>query len=188
MNCKRFLLLVFVCFFVNDSQARDKDFPSESIFHLKDEWKNDQNKTFYLKNFSGKPTVFAMVYTSCQHTCPMITSKVQEVENELPKKMRGKINLALISFDPKRDTPQKLSKYKKKRKLGNQWSLLTGTESSARKLAAVVGVNYKKEGDADYSHSNIVTLIDANGVIVEQIKDLSKDTTSMKNKIKKLLN
>lgn len=184
---RKYLFLVLIVVIANNALAKEAEFPSESVFHLKDKWRNEQNKSFQLKDFSGKPTVFAMVYTSCQHTCPMITSKVLEVQKGLPKNMQEKINLALISFDPLRDTPEKLNEYKKKRKLGSRWSLLTGTETSARKLAAIIGVSYKKEGDADYSHSNIVTLLDQNGVIVEQIKDLSKDTKKMTGEIKKLL-
>lgn len=184
---KNVVLFAALIFIFENVDAKETTFPSDSVFHLKDEWKSQEGKTFHLKDFAGKPTVFAMVYTSCQHTCPMITSKVQEVQKGLAKKFRDKINLSLISFDPLRDTPEKLRKYKKKRKLGSQWVLLTGTDSSARKLAAVVGVNYKKEGDADYSHSNIVTLLDKNGVIVDQIKDLSKETKNMTNKIEMIL-
>ena len=180
------LFIVILAFSVTGF-AKKESWPEMSVFHMKSKWKNEDGKDFQLKDFGGTPTVFAMVYTSCKHTCPMITSKVAQVQSQLPEKLKGKVQLALISFDPEQDTPENLNKYKKKRKLGKEWTLLTGTESGIRQLAAVVGVNYKKEKSGDFSHSNIVTLLDQNGEVVEQVKDLSKKTDKMSAKIIELL-
>ena len=68
-----------------------------SIFHLSSKWKNESGKEMKLKEFfMGKPTLIAMVYTSCKHTCPMITSKVIRIQRKLPGPMQKKIQLALI--------------------------------------------------------------------------------------------
>jgi len=158
-----------------------------SIFNLKDEWKNQENKTFKIEDFKGKPTVIAMVYTTCQHTCPIITSKVVSIRESLLKKLQNKVQYSLISFDPEGDTPKVLSKYKKKRKLDKNWTLLTSDPRTVRQLAGVLGVNYKPMEGGGFSHSNIITLIDKNGVIVEQIKTLNADNKTMVKKLKGLL-
>ena len=168
------------------AQAKE-DWPGMSIFHLQGDWKNHENKTLTLEALSGKPVVAAMVYTSCQYSCPMVTSKVTSVRNALPENLRDKVTYALISFDPKIDTPEVLNKYKEERALGDAWTLLTGSESSVRNLAGVMGVNYKQMEDGGFSHSNVVVLWNENGEIISRIDKLNVDVTPMAEMLEALI-
>ena len=105
-------IFLLFSFFYNTSTA--SDFPEMSIFHLNSEWISDSGNKTSLKSMSNKVTVIAMAYTSCKHTCPMIISKMQDIERSLKKELRGKIHFAILSFDSKRDTPEVLKKYKEK--------------------------------------------------------------------------
>ncbi len=163
-------------------------FPDESIFHLEASWKTHDSKDIQLKDLSGKPTVVAMVYTSCKYACPMITNQVMKVRKKLSKKNQDKVRYLLVSFDTLRDTPKVLSDYKKKRKLDDNWMLLTGSESGVRQLANMLGVNYKKTPDGEFSHSNIVSLIDSKGVLLEeQVTGLREDVDKIAEKLKALI-
>ncbi|NOR19660.1 MAG: SCO family protein [Xanthomonadales bacterium] len=158
-----------------------------SIFHLQGKWATHEDKIIDLKELAGKPVVAAMVYTSCQHTCPLITSKVISVRNSLPKKDQSKVTYALFSIDSEGDTPEALRRYKEKRNLDENWILLTADKRSVRQLAGVLGVNYKKMPDGGFSHSNIITLIDEKGVIVTQVNGLNADTSELSKRMKSSL-
>ena len=176
------LLLISIASF-----GKSEQWPEMSVVHLSSEWKKESGKDFKLADFQGKLTLLAMVYTSCEHTCPMITSKLIDIQRKIPKDLQKNVQLSLVSFDPDRDTPDKLKIYKNKRKLGSQWTLLTGSPKAIRELAAILGVNYKKEQNGDFSHSNIITLLNKKGEVVEQVPDLSKSTDKISKKVIELL-
>lgn len=158
--------------------------PGDSIYHVADDWKNQFAQTVKLKSLEGQYVVMAMVYTSCQHTCPIITEKLKRIQSGLSKNKKQKVHFVLVSFDPERDTPAVLKKHYDKHELSPKWSLLTGTLSGVRKLAAILGVNFKKESNGDFSHSNIISLLSPKGVILKQVKSLNEDTKVIENEIK----
>jgi protein SCO1/2 len=94
--------------------------------------------------------------------------------------------MALISFDPRGDTPAALNAYKQKRALDDNWILMTGKKSGIRQLAAVLGVSYKEESPGVFSHANVLSVIDRQGVIVSQINQLNGRTDDMVAKISQL--
>jgi len=181
----KYLFLALLIFSVQTASAGE-NITEMSIYHLNDNWKNHNSEIVQLKKFSGNVIVAAMVYTSCQHTCPMITSKILNIRKSLPKNIENKVLYLMLSFDSIKDTPKKLKAYKEKRGLDDQWVLLTSDESSVRKLAGVLGVNFKKTSDGGFSHSNIISLIDQKGVIVNQITGLNQPIEDMVEQIKKL--
>lgn len=181
---KNYLLIMILTVFSQVVLA--KEFPDLSVYNLKDKWKTHQSKEIQLSNFSGHPVLIAMVYTSCQHTCPMITQKVKQIRNSLPVDQQNKVFYVLASFDTKRDTPMVLAAYKKKQKLDDRWALITSNELGVRKLAGVLGVNYKKTPDGEFSHSNVVSLLDQNGVLLSKIERLNQDDSSLRENLKTL--
>lgn len=164
-----------------------KDWDGMSIFNLKSQWHTHKGDKILLADMADKITVFAMAYTSCQHTCPMIMAKLKKIEVDLPAKIQKKVRFAVISFDPERDTVEHLRKYHVQRKLSDSWLLITGKNTGVRELAAAIGVNYKKEKDGEFSHSNVITLIDTEGVVREQLMSLSDDESKIVNKVKNIL-
>jgi len=140
---------------------------SDSIFHFDSKWKNQDSKTIMLQHLGGRPQVMAMVYTNCQFVCPRIIADMMIIKSKLSPKQLRETNFVLISIDPKRDTPARLKKYSSEKHLEN-WTLLSGNENDVLELAATLGVKFKKLPDGEFSHSNIVNIIDKNGVVVHQ--------------------
>lgn len=167
--------------------AAAADWPEMSIYHLEGIWKNQEGTETKLSDLSGKPVVMAMVYTTCQHTCPMITSQIQQIRKSIPEQQQKNVRYALVSFDPKGDTPSVLRAYKKKHKLDEHWILLTGSDLEVRKVAGVLGVNYKKTPDGGFSHSNIIALLDKSGILITKIERLNQDTSMITQKLKQLV-
>ena len=52
------------------------------------------------------------------------------------------------------------------------WVFLRSTEENTREFAAVLSVNYKKVSPMDFSHSNIISVFNANGELVYQQEGL----------------
>lgn len=149
----------------------------DSLFNLKSQWKNQNNQITQMKDFSGSTTILAMVYTGCSHTCPMTISKIQEI---LKKSKINKIKIVLASFDTERDRPKILKEYLSSRHLSeNQWTFITADkDSTVRELAIILGVNYKDVGDGEFAHSNILTLLNSDGIIKSRLVGLQSDDTA----------
>ncbi|MCB9072328.1 MAG: SCO family protein [Bdellovibrionaceae bacterium] len=159
-----------------------------SIYGLKTVWKDQNNQSKVLNDFSGKPTLITMVYTSCAHTCPMTISKVEEIKKSLEKAGLKDFRLVLASFDDVVDKPDHLKAYMLKRKLDpSVWTFLSPvSQKESREMSVLLGISFKKLGEGEYSHSNVITLLDKNGVPVAKIDNLSSDISTFEDAVKKL--
>lgn len=191
MNIKQFTLLGLLALTLGGMTLMpayaNEPLPDMSIYHLDGEWTNQSGKSLSLQDLAGKPVVAAMVYTSCVHTCSMMTSKVLDIQKQLQSSQPEGVTYALITFDSKGDTVEALNDYKMKRKLDDNWVLLRANDSNIRALAGVLGVNYKEVAEGEYSHSNIISLLDEKGVLVSQINGLNKSTDPLTEKLASLL-
>lgn len=170
----------------------DKNRPTalagESIYHLSDSWKSQDDRSVSIAALAGQPAVIAMIYTSCQSACPMTLADLKRIEAALPPDARSKVRFAIFSFDSKRDTPAKLAEFAKSRSLDTKrWSLYHGSKAAVRKLAAVLGIQYKQDAAGDFDHSNVITVVDAGGIIRHQQIGLGKEPKETTARILALL-
>lgn len=143
--------------------------PEDSIYRLDSQWVNQDNKQMRLSELKGRVQILAMVYTSCQYVCPLIVSDMKRIQKALPEKLKGQVGLVLVSFDPERDTPEKLKKYSQDRNLDPaHWTLLHGQPDGILDLAAVLNVKFKKEVGGDFVHSYVISILDPQGVVKHQ--------------------
>jgi protein SCO1/2 len=160
-------LFIFGLFSLSSLPGYAKDFPGDSVFHLKGEWLNQDGKAVHIEDLQGRVTAVAMVYTSCQFACPMIVEEMNRIKAKLSPQILPKVSFVLISMDPQRDTPEKLKSFASKRNLDlSFWRLYTPkSERQVREFSAVIGANIKKVGK-DFAHSNMITILNPEGVIV----------------------
>lgn len=159
--------------------------PSDSLYHLKGKWASTSGSTQGLKDMRGRPVVLSMIYTRCKASCPLTIAKMKELEAAAGK---GDYVFAMASFDPKNDTAPALKKYLADRKLDPaHWQMLSpNADRDARELAAATGVVYSRDEQGEYSHSNVVVLLDREGVIQAKLESLSAETTDFVKKLKEL--
>lgn len=158
------------------SKAKPEPILTNSIYNLDSLWTNQEAQANKLSVLRGKTTVMAMAYTSCQSACPILTANMKQIERQLPESIKGKVQFALFSFDHEKDLPAKLKEYAKKQSLDlKQWSLFQGTKSGVQELALVLGVKYKRDSKGDYEHSNVITIVDSEGLIQHQQIGLNAD-------------
>ncbi len=160
---------------------------SESVYNLTAQWTNQGGKSFNLSSLKGHPVVVAMIYTSCQSACSVIVSKMKDIDEKLMPMSRTDTRFLLISFDPERDTVEKLKSYSEIRKLDlSRWTLLHGDAASIRATGKILGVKYKKDAKGDFDHSNIITVLDREGVIKFQQIGLSSEIAETIKKVEKI--
>ncbi len=144
-----------------------------SLYLLDAAWATDTENTVHLADFRGRPVALSMIYTSCGHACPMIVSDIKKIEDGLPED--AEVEFVLVSFDPDRDSIEKLHAYREAHGLGENWTILRSEEVDVRTLAALLDVRYRFEADGNIAHSNLITLLDAGGEIIGRQEGLGND-------------
>ncbi|WP_374075276.1 SCO family protein [Bdellovibrio bacteriovorus] len=157
----------------------------DSIYNLKSELLDSAGKKVSLDSLKGRPVVISMAYTSCAYACPLIIAQMQQLEKALDAQGKKSARFVLVSFDPKKDTPDVLKEYSDKRKLSSRWSLYTSaSDKSPREIASVLGIKYKKIEGGDYDHSFIITVLDSDGVVQGRQIGADKDPKELAKFIK----
>jgi protein SCO1/2 len=166
----------------DDSTKKDHD--GMSVFHLPSEWTNQDGKQIAFKDLKGEVLVVVMIYTSCQAACPRLVADMRSIEKKVGKAGNKKVKYVLVSIDPETDTPERLKSFAKENEMdGEQWLFLRGTEDNTLEFANVLAVKYKEISPVDFSHSNIISVFDENGIMQHQQEGLGVDNKETVEKI-----
>jgi protein SCO1/2 len=147
----------------------------KSLYQLDSVWTSDVGTKTRLAVLKGRPQVMAMFFSHCEYACPVLVHDMKRIEAALPEALKGKVDFALVSFDGERDSPSVLKAYREKEHLSvKNWSLFTGKADDVRELAALLGVNYQKDSKGQFAHSNLITILNAEGEIAYQLTGLNQ--------------
>lgn len=147
-----------------------------SLYQLDSQWTSDVGKVVKLGVLRGRPQVVGMFFTHCEYACPILVEDMRRIERALPEALRTRVDFLLVSFDSERDTPETLRAFREKRKLTPaRWTLLRGREDDVRELAALLGINYQRDGRGQFAHTNVLHLLNAEGEVVAQQAGLNND-------------
>jgi len=162
--------------------------PAKSIYQLSVPLTDQSGKTFQLAERRGAPMIVSMFYTSCQYVCPMLMESIQATEQKLSAAERARLKVTLVSFDPAHDTVQVLRKTADSRSFDSaRWALARTDASSVRKLAALLGIQYRAIGNGDFNHSTALVLLDADGQIVGKTSELGSADAEFVKALKRTL-
>lgn len=149
-----------------DRKASASELPDLSIYNSNALWQTQNKDTLRLAKLQGKVQVLAMMYTTCEYTCPRLVADMKTIEGSIADS--ANVGLVLVSMDALRDTPRKLKAFANENNLGKDWLLLHGEENDILEIAAILGVQYKRTSETDFSHSNVLTVLNQQGEIVYQ--------------------
>lgn len=151
------------------------DAPSDSIYHLDVALTDQSGVSRELDLYRGHPVLVTMFYGSCPMACPLLIDTIRSVERAAAPAEREQLRVLLISIDPEHDTVAKLQTLATDRKLDTKrWTLVRTDAANVRKIAAVLGIQYRKLPDGSYNHSSIVTLLTPEGEIALQSSVLGR--------------
>lgn len=159
----------------------------ESIYNVSSSWRNRYNQQLQLSELRGKIQVLAMVYTHCEHACPRILADMKRIRDSLTDQALMQTNFVIVSIDPERDTPDRLEEFADENNLDEEkWTLLNGSTGDVLELAALLGVKYKRISDTDFTHSNMITVLNKDGEVVHQRQKLVDQPTQTISSIESL--
>jgi protein SCO1/2 len=162
-------------------------YSDKSIYRVPCTWTNDDGASTRLANLAGKPVVMALIFTNCQHSCPLIVRDMKAIQGALSTKAADKTEFLLVSIDPERDTPEVLKAFRKKHRLtGSEWTLLTGKPECVKQLAEKVGFVYSPGSKTQFAHSLMITVLNAAGDVAHQQAGLGADRSTAVATLEKL--
>lgn len=148
-----------------------------SLYVLDATWTDQDGEPVAFSDLAGRPRVVAMAYTHCTWACPRIIADMKRIEaqfSDLPAERSP--GFVLVSIDPERDTPERLAFFARGAGLDPaRWTLLTGPDDQVLELSVLLGVKYRAAGDGEFSHSNLLTVLDAEGTVVARVEGLAVD-------------
>lgn len=140
---------------------------------------NQDGKRISMKDFRGHPLAITFIYAQCPlpDYCIKMSTNFSDAANRIMKEPEAKdvYRLLSISFDPARDTPEKLRSYG----LGylgqgakpdfTVWQLAVGSEKEVRAIADFFGLRYEvdEKDKAQFNHSLRTAVISPDGKVTK---------------------
>ncbi|SHF53521.1 protein SCO1/2 [Salegentibacter echinorum] len=174
---------------VKQEQAtlENQELPEMSIYNLPSTWTTQDGKDIELKELRGKVLVMVMIYTSCKASCPRLVADMREIQKKVPAEKNEDVKYVFVSIDPEVDSPERLKAFAKENQMdSNQWLFLRGSKENTQEFAAVLAFNYKRISPMDFSHSNIISVFDKEGVLAHQKEGLGEDDSQVIKTINEL--
>jgi len=164
----------------------DEEFDANnSIFNLSSKWNTEENETIELADLKGNVLVVVMIYTTCKAACPRLVADMRNIHDKVNDQT---VRYILVSIDPENDTPERLKAFAIENQMdGEEWTFLQGTVDDVREFSNVLAVKYKQISPLDFSHSNIITVFDENGILQHQQEGLGVDNSELVAEVKELV-
>jgi len=149
---------------------------------------NQNGQPFGSAQLAGKIWIADFIYTTCPGPCPMISSRMSELQKPLEK---TDVHLVSFSVDPEKDTPEVLRSYAERLQAEpGRWDFLTGPKSVIYKLSHdgfKLAVSDGSDAQGIPVHSTRMVLVDRHGQIrgyydaaeADAITKLVADTTHL---------
>jgi protein SCO1/2 len=169
------VLLIAVWSDVHAQIAAQPALPGDSAYLNTATLTDQDGHSFKLAERRGQPVLVSMFYNSCQFVCPMLIDTMRMTEKSLSAGEHARLSMMLITFDPARDDVKTLKSIAGKRALDPQhWTLARTEPASVRKIAATLGIQYRKLADGEYNHTTVLVLLDGEGRIVGRTQKMGE--------------
>jgi len=127
---------------------------------------NQTGQPFGSVQLAGKIWIADFIYTTCPGPCPMISSRMSELQKPLEK---TDVHLVSFSVDPEKDTPEVLRRYAERLQAEpGRWDFLTGPKSAIYNLSHdsfKLAISDGSDAQGIPVHSTRIVLVDRHGQI-----------------------
>lgn len=120
--------------------------------------------------FGGKYVILQFSYLGCGDVCPLVMVDFHRIQHALANKMPGELLLLTISFDPARDSTERLFDMWNLHGRADGWYLAALTSPLNDSIQADLrrlGVWIQRQDDGSFSHSAQAFLLDPEGQVVQ---------------------
>lgn len=161
---------------------------TDSVYNLPITLTDQLGQSRPLEALRGRPVLVTMFYTSCQMVCPMIVEAIRANEQRLSAAEREQLAVLMVSLDPQRDTVAVLKATADQRGLeAPHWTLARCDAKSVRRIAAVLGIQYRQLPDGDFNHSSTLLLLDREGRIAARTNHIAGADPAFVKKVRSAL-
>lgn len=131
----------------------------------------DGSGDFPMSAAEGGLNLIYFGYTFCPDVCPTTMSDVRKVLADLPEEEADRIEVAMVTIDPARDTDEVITSYLQNF-VEDGIALRTEDPDQLRAAADAFGADYEvstnDEGEIEVSHTGELYAVDQNGTVVMQ--------------------
>jgi len=127
-------------------------------------------RTVHLSQYRGRPLVVSLIFTSCYHVCPTLTSSLARAV-AIGRDALGddSFEVITIGFDTVNDTPPRMAEFARERGIDTaRWAFLSADRAAVEALAQDVGFIFFPTSRG-FDHLMQTTLVDAEGRVFRQI-------------------
>ena len=125
-----------------------------------------------LAQLRGKVVALNFIYTSCvlPQFCYRLANHLAVVHKRFASRMGRDLALLTITFDPGRDTPERLAEYARQWNAdAATWHFLTGSADEIGRVCRLFGVDFFPS-EGLFSHSTRTVVIDRRGTVAASIE------------------
>jgi cytochrome oxidase Cu insertion factor (SCO1/SenC/PrrC family) len=81
----------------------------------------------------GQVGIVSFVYANCGQGCPLALATLKRLDTELAARpaLAGKVRLVTVSFDPERDTPERMGELRTAMAPRSEWRFVTAPDAAA---------------------------------------------------------
>lgn len=130
---------------------------------------DSNTRKYTISEFKNKYVFITFLYTSCATVCPQLELNMGQVYDLIPKKYIGEdIVFLSISFDPSRDDPETLNRYREAfHSDGETWRMARVPDpTQLDTLLKQFGVIVIPDGTGNFTHNSAFYLIDKEGQLI----------------------
>ncbi len=141
-----------------------------------------------LEQFRGKPLVLSLIYTSCHHTCPTLTTQLARAV-DIAREALGDASFSVLTvgFDAQNDNPYRMRVFAKERGIrAPDWVFASADAETLRGFTDQLGFTYVRS-PRGFDHLAQTTIVDADGVIFHQVYGETIDAPRFVEPMKQLL-
>jgi protein SCO1/2 len=131
---------------------------------------DSSGKRIDMTSLRGRPVIVSLIYTSCYHTCPLITRRLSEAVN-VAREILGDEAFAVltIGFDARADSPERMHAYAHQHGIDQRdWYFLSGDHQTITGLARDLGFVFYPS-PRGFDHLAQITVLDRDGRVYRQI-------------------
>lgn len=131
---------------------------------------DSKGREYSFDEFEGKYMMMTFIYTACSTVCPQLEANLAEVYEAIPEDILGEdIVFLSISFDPERDTPEVLDKYRTYfGSDGDKWRMARiPNQDELDELLTEFGVIVIPDGLGDFAHNVAFYLVNPEGHLID---------------------
>lgn len=150
----------------------------------------DQNgNTVNIANYYiEKPAIVSFIYTSCHHTCPVLTTNLHKTV-EIAQQALGKDSFTVltIGFDAGIDTPQRMKSFAAERGINDRnWHFLSADTETIENITRDMGFIFFTSAKG-FDHLAQTTIIDRKGRVYRQIYGASFPPPALIEPLKEIM-